>query len=364
MGRKMNFNPGPSALPLSVLEKVRDEFLDFHGTGMSIVEISHRSKEFEATLALAKSNLRKVMSIPDTHEIIFLGGGASLQFDMVPMNFLGDNQIADYIVTGEWAQRAEKEARFFGKTNIAASSEKDKFTYIPKECKLTPNANYVHITTNNTIYGSQWKLENIPNVGNVPLIADMSSDFMSRPVDISKYSLIYAGAQKNIGPAGVTMVIICKKFLEKVVTCRKIPTMLQYKLHVDKDSLYNTPPVFAIYMLALVTDWAIQQGGIDKIQEINTKKAELLYNTIDSIPDFYKGMVEKDSRSQMNITFRVPTDELEEKFAAESKARGLIGLRGHRAIGGLRASLYNAVTLEAVQALCEFMKEFAQKNMK
>lgn len=362
MVRKLNFNPGPSALPLPVLEKVREEMLDFRGSGMSILEISHRSKDFEASLAAAKSNLRKIMGIPETHEIIFVGGGASLQFSMIPMNFLGDNQIADYIVTGEWAQRAVAEAVLFGKAHTAASSEKDKFTYIPKEYQFTPNAQYVHITTNNTIYGTQWK--HIPDVGNVPLIADMSSDFMSKPVDISKFALIYAGAQKNIGPAGVTMVIIRKDFLDKVVAGRKIPTMLQYKTHVSKDSLYNTPPVFGIYVIELVSEWALKQGGIQKIEEANNAKAGLLYATIDSMPDFYKGMANKDSRSYMNITFHAPSKELEEQFASEAKKAGLVGLAGHRAIGGLRASLYNAVTLEAVQKLCDFMKEFAHKNKK
>lgn len=362
MVRKLNFNPGPSALPLPVLEKVRDEFLDFQGTGMSIVEISHRSKDFEKTLAKAKENLRKILTIPETYEIIFVGGGASLQFSMVPMNFLAEDKVADYVCTGEWAQRAIKEAKMFGKVNEAASSEKDKFRYIPKEFKWTPDASYVHITTNNTIYGSQW--HTIPEVGSVPLIADMSSDFMSHKFDVSKFVLIYAGAQKNIGPAGVTVAIVRKDFLSHVVTSRKIPTMLQYKTHVEKDSLYNTPPVFGIYIVEKVTEWALQVGGLAQIEEWNRKKTEMVYGLLDSMSDFYKGMVQKDSRSSMNVTFNLPSEELEKKFVKEAEGLGFVGLAGHRALGGLRISMYNAVTVEAIATLCQFMTDFAKKNKK
>lgn len=360
MIRKMNFNPGPAALPLPVLEKVRDEMLDFKGTGMSILEVSHRSKDFEQTLDKTKENLRKILTIPDTYEMIFLGGGASLQFDMLPTNFLAEDQIADYVCTGEWAQRAIKEAKLFGKVNEAASSEKDKFRYIPKEFKWTPNASYAHITTNNTIYGSQW--QTFPDVGSVPLVADMSSDFMSRKFDVNRFSLIYAGAQKNIGPAGVTLVIVRKSFLDRVVTSRKIPIMLQYKNHVEKNSLYNTPPVFGIYIIEKVTEWTLQIGGIAQIEEWNRQKTEMVYSLFDSMPNFYQGMVDKDSRSSMNVTFRLPNETLEKKFLAEAATHNFVGLAGHRAIGGMRISMYNAVTVESIAKLCEFMKDFAQKN--
>jgi len=333
---------------------------DFQGTGMSILEISHRSDAFEKCLARAKQNLRDIMDIPNDYEIIFVGGGASTQFAMIPMNFLGDDQTADYVCTGEWAQKAIKEAKLFGKVNTAASSEKESFRYIPKEFKFTADARYVHITTNNTVYGSQW--HTFPETGAVPLFADMSSDIMSHKVDIRKFSLIYAGAQKNLGPAGVTVVIIRKNLLERVVPNRKIPTMLQYKTHVEKDSLYNTPPVFAIYVIALVTDWTKQIGGLAKIEELGQQKAKLVYDTIDAYPEFYRGMIDKDSRSKMNATFRLPTEELEKKFASEAEARGFLGLKGHRSVGGMRISMYNAMTVDGIQALCAFMHEFVKKH--
>ena len=273
MVRKFNFNPGPAVLPLSVLQKVQAEFNDYHGVGMSIVEMSHRSKEFEAILAHAKQNFRDILGIPETYEIIFLGGGASLQFAMIPMNFLGKDQVADYVNTGEWARRAIKEAKLFGKVHVAGDTEKENYTYLPDNLQFSKEAQYVHITSNNTIFGTQWP--SYPETGDVPLIIDMSSDFMSHKIDVSKCALIYAGAQKNIGPAGVTAVIIRKDMLERLAS-REIPTMMQYKTHVDNNSLYNTPPVFSIYMIDLVTDWIKEMGGLAKIEEINDKKAKMI----------------------------------------------------------------------------------------
>lgn len=361
MVRKFNFNPGPATLPLSVLQKIQAEFIDYHGIGMSIVEMSHRSKEFEAILQHTKQNLRDILGIPETHEIIFLGGGASLQFAMVPMNFLGKDQTADYVNTGEWAKRAIKEAKLFGKVNLAGDTEVANFTYLPSELKFLPEARYVHITSNNTIYGTQWP--GYPETGQVPLFVDMSSDFMSRRVDVSKCALIYAGAQKNAGPAGVTIIIIRKDMLSRVVA-REIPTMMQYKIHVENNSLYNTPPTFAVYMVDLVTDWIKEMGGLKKVEEVNNQKAKLIYDTIDSMPDFYKGTVKKEHRSKMNITFRLPSEDLENKFCKEAEAKNFYGLKGHRSVGGMRASVYNAFPLEGAEKLCQFMKEFAIKNKK
>ncbi len=362
MVRKFNFNPGPGALPLSVLQKAQAEFSDYRGVGMSIVEMSHRSKEFEAILAHVKQNFRDILSIPETHEILFLGGGASLQFAMIPMNFLGKDQVADYVNTGEWARRAIKEAKLFGKVHVAGDTESHNYTFLPENLQFSQNASYVHITSNNTIFGTQWP--SYPQTGDVPLLIDMSSDFMSRKVDISKYALVYAGAQKNIGPAGVTAVIIRKDMLNKVVA-REIPTMMQYKTHIENNSLYNTPPVFSIYMVDLVTEWVKEMGGLQKMEEFNDKKAKMIYDAIDSMPDFYKGTVtNKEHRSKMNITFRLPSEELEKKFDQEATAKNLYGLKGHRSVGGMRASVYNAFPMEGVEALCQFMKEFAAKNRK
>lgn len=361
MPRKFNFNPGPATLPLSVLQKIQAEFLDYHGMGMSIVEMSHRSKEFEAILAHAKQNMRDILGIPATHEILFLGGGASLQFSMIPMNFLGQGETADYVNTGEWARRAIKEAKLFGKVNVAGDTEAQNYTHLPKDLKFLPDSRYIHITSNNTIFGTQWPA--FPEAGKVPMFVDMSSDFMSRTVDVSKFALIYAGAQKNAGPAGVTIIILRKDLMERLAK-REIPTMLQYKTHLDNDSLYNTPPTFAIYVVELVTDWIKEIGGLKKIEEVNNQKAKLIYDTIDSMPDFYRGTVQKEHRSKMNLTFRLPSEDLEKKFLKEAEAKDFYGLKGHRSVGGMRASIYNAFPLEGVEKLCAFMKEFASKNKK
>lgn len=361
MKRIHNFNPGPAALPLDVLKKIQEEMLDYQGTGMSILEISHRSKEFEACLSRTKDSLRKLMGIPDTHEILFTSSGGSLQFTMVAMNFLGEKQVADYVLSGYWAEKAFKEAKLFGKVNVAGTSEADKFSFIPNSFQFTPEARYVHITSNNTIYGTQW--QTYPDTKGIPLFADMSSDFMCRQIDVSKFALIYAGAQKNIGPAGVTIVIIRKDLADKIVPDRKIPSMLDYRTYIKENSLYNTPPAFAIYAVGLVAEYAEKIGGAKKIEEINRQKAKLVYDTIDAFPKLYKGTVKPESRSLMNAPFLLPNEEVEKKFLKEAGAKDFIGLKGHRSVGGCRISMYNWVPLESVQKLTEFMKEFAKKNL-
>ena len=360
MTRKFNFNPGPATLPLSVLEKVHSEFLDYQGKGMSIVEISHRSPDFDAILKQTKKNILDILELSDNYEIVFLGGGASLQFAMIPMNFLGEDQCADYINTGAWSQKAIKEAKLFGKVNVVASSESDNFKHIPTALNLSSEARYLHITSNNTIFGTQW--QTFPDSGQVPMLVDMSSDIFSRRLDAGKFAMIYAGAQKNAGPAGVTIVIIRKDMLERVVT-RKIPTMLSYKTHIDKDSTFNTPPVFAVYMIQLVTEWIKEMGGLGKVEEINRQKSSLLYQTIDSMPKFYQAVVtDPQSRSHMNVTLRLPSEELEKKFIAAAAAKDFHGLKGHRSVGGIRVSMYNALPLEGIEKLTQFMKEFAANN--
>ncbi|MEW5806306.1 MAG: 3-phosphoserine/phosphohydroxythreonine transaminase [Acidobacteriota bacterium] len=361
MGNRIfNFNPGPATLPLPVLEKVRDEFIDYSSLGMSVTEISHRSKQFEAVMMDTKKLLAEIMGIPPNYKIIFLGGGASLQFAMIPMNFLPQGKNADYVITGEWAQKAHKEAKLIGKTNIAATTEADGFRRMPRqdELKLDPNACYVHITSNETISGTQW--QRYPDVGNVPLIADMSSDILSRKVDVSKFGVIYAGAQKNLGPAGVTVVIIHDDLVAKCP--ENLPTMLNYKTHVSKDSLYNTPPVFAIYMVKLVLEWLKAQGGLKKIEEINNEKGRIIYGILDEYPDYYRSAAHKDSRSIMNVTLRLPNEDLEKKFIDEASKAGFHGLKGHRSVGGIRVSMYNAMPLEGIQKLAAFMEEFKKNN--
>ncbi len=356
--RSHNYFAGPAVLPVSVLEESRDAIMDFANLGVSILEVSHRSKEFDAVVQEAQKDALAIAGLSaDEYSVIFLGGGASLQFAMVPMNFL--HKKADYVVTGEWASKASKEAKLFGEMVEAGSSKSTNFNQLPKNIKYSADADYVHITTNNTIYGTEWKTT--PEVGSVPLIADMSSNMFSKKLDFSKYSLIYAGAQKNIGPAGVVMVIIRKKFLEKAK--ENIPSMLKYKTHVEKESMYNTPPVYAIFVLGKTLKWILKEGGLSPIQARNEKKAKLIYDIIDANPGFYKGtVVVKEDRSNMNITWNLPTVELEDKFVAESKKRSMIGLKGHRSVGGIRASLYNACTMESVEELAKFMEEFVKSN--
>lgn len=357
--RAYNFNAGPSALPVEVLEKAQQEFIDFRGTGMSVMELSHRSNDYEEVHNQAKASLKDLLSIPDDYEILFLQGGASLQFSMIPMNFLKPEQKAGYVMTGSWSEKALKEASLFGNPYHAASTKDGNYRRIPQLDELQYNADdaYLHVTSNNTIYGTEWK--EFPNV-DVPLIADMSSDILSRPVDISKFSLIYAGAQKNLGPSGVTVVIIRKDFLEKAN--KNIPTMLKYSTHAENNSLYNTPPTFGIYMLGEVLNWVKGIGGIMEITKRNVEKAKLLYDAIDESNGFYDGHSEKDSRSLMNVTFRVKGEELEKKFLAEAKQEGFVGVKGHRSVGGCRASIYNAVPYETCKAFSDFMRQFQKIN--
>ncbi|WP_286927306.1 MULTISPECIES: 3-phosphoserine/phosphohydroxythreonine transaminase [Lysinibacillus] len=358
--RAYNFNAGPSALPLEVLERAQQQLVNFRDSGMSIMEMSHRSAIFDEVHNEAIALLKKLYAIPENYEVLFLQGGASLQFTMVPMNFLQADQTASYVLSGSWAEKAFKEAKLFGTPVEAASTKENQYRSIPALADIHFNEEdaYVHITSNNTIYGTQWK--EYPETGNVPLVADMSSDILSKPIDISKFGLIYAGAQKNLGPSGVTVVIIRKDLLEK--ENKNIPTMLKYTTHADSNSLYNTPPTFGIYMLGEVLKWVESKGGVAEIAKHNEVKAKVIYDAIDNSNGFYKGHATPESRSLMNITFRVADEELEKQFLAEAKAAGFIGLNGHRSVGGCRASTYNAVPLEACEALRDFMIAFQQKH--
>lgn len=357
--RIFNFNAGPAALPLVVLEEIKQEMLDFHSTGMSILEISHRSKPFEEVLNDAVTRVRRLLGIDQSYHVLFLQGGASLQFAMVPMNLAVSGKPVDYIDTGTWATKAIKEAKALGKdVRIIASSEDREYTYIPSWVPVDRTAAYLHITSNNTIRGTQW--QSFPEDAPIPLVSDMSSDIFSRRFDPRPFGLIYAGAQKNLGPAGVTLVIIRDDMLERVP--KELPTMLKYTTYVEKNSLYNTPPCFAIYVCGLVLKWIEETiGGLDEMEKLNDRKADVFYRYLDS-QDFYRGTVRPDSRSRMNIPFRLPSTELENAFLGQATAAGLGGLKGHRSVGGCRASIYNATTLEAVNTLVEFMREFARKQ--
>ena len=355
MDRVYNFNAGPSALPLEVLQEAQAEFLNYKGTGMSIIEMSHRSPEYAAMHAETKALLRELMGVPEDYEILFIQGGGSLQFLMTAANFL--NGKAAYVNTGVWAKKAMAEAKRFGEAYEAASSADKNHSYIPTDLQIQPGTAYLHLTSNNTIYGTEWQA--FPDV-DVPIICDMSSDILSRPIDITKFSLIYAGAQKNLGPAGVVIVIVKKAFLE---TARKdLPPMLSYQNYAANDSLYNTPPVFAIYMVNKTLHWIKRQGGVSAIAARNKEKAQLIYDVIDVSRGFYRGHAEPASRSLMNITFNLPTAELEKDFIAEGKKRGFVGIGGHRLVGGCRVSAYNAVTVEDCRALADFMKEYQNKH--
>jgi len=342
-----------------VLEEAQRDLLSLPGVGMSILEVSHRSKPFEDILAGCEADLRKLGGIPENYQVLFLQGGASLQFSMVPMNLLTPGSSADYVVTGAWSQKAVKEAKRVGGVKIAATTERENFTRVPPQSELTldPGAAYVHYTTNNTIFGTEFQY--LPDTGSVPLIADASSDIFSRPLDVSKYALIYAGAQKNLAPAGVTLVIIRDDMLKR--TPASLPTMLQYGVHAENKSMYNTPPVFAIYIMRLVATWLLKQGGLAEVDRRNARKADKLYAAIDRT-GFYRGHATKDSRSRMNVTFRLPSEDLEKRFAKEATAAGLDGLKGHRSVGGMRASIYNAFPEEGIDALVQFMAEFERKN--
>lgn len=357
--RVFNFNAGPGALPLEVLEQAQAELLDFKGTGMSVMEMSHRSKEFEAVIGGAEADLRTLLGIPSNYKVLFQQGGASLQFTMLPMNLLPAGSSADYIVTGVWGKTALKEAGKIGKVRAAANTEANGFTSFPETLDLDPNAAYLHFTSNETIHGIEYFAEPTPPTG-VPLICDASSDFISHPIDVSKYGLIYAGAQKNAGPSGVTIVIVRDDLLERVPA--NLPVMLDYKAQAATGSMHNTPPSFSVYMVGLVFKWALKSGGLVEIEKVNRKKADLVYGAIDHSGGFYRGHAQPAARSLMNIPFRLPSEELEETFAKEAKSAGLIGLKGHRSVGGMRASIYNAVTVEGAQALVNFMAEFQRKN--
>jgi phosphoserine aminotransferase len=354
-----NFNPGPAALPLPVLEEAREEFLDFKGSGMSITEVSHRSALFEGVLNDSIARFKRLLKLPEKFKVLFLQGGASLQFSMVPMNLLPEGSSADYINTGTWAKKAIKEVEILKKGfKVIASSEDRNYSYIPKEYSVSPTAAYLHFTSNNTIEGTQWSA--FPEAGSVPLVSDMSSDILCRPFDVSPFGLIYAGAQKNLGPAGVTVVIIREDMLERAP--KNIPTMLRYTTQAEKNSLYNTPPCVAVYLVQLTLKWIEETiGGLEAMERRNREKAEVLYGFIDQ-HDFYRGTADADSRSIMNVTFRLADENLEKAFVAEALENGLGGLKGHRSVGGCRASIYNALGLEAVQCLVDFMKTFAAKH--
>jgi phosphoserine aminotransferase len=357
--RIFNFNPGPAALPLPVLEQIREEFLDYKGTGMSIIEISHRSKPFEECLNQAVERTKRLLKIGDDFHVFFVQGGATLQFCMVPMNLAIQGKPVDYINTGTWSTNAIKEAKLLGKdVRVIASSEDKNFSYIPKGFQVDKDAAYLHFTSNNTIKGTQWA--EFPKTGDIPLVSDMSSDFLSRPFDVKPFSLIYAGAQKNMGPSGSAMVIIRKDMLERVSP--NLPTMLRYTTFTANNSLYNTPACFVIYVVSLVLKWLEETiGGLENMERINKEKGRMLYDFIDQ-SNFYRGTAAKDSRSLMNLTFRLPSEELENKFVSEASKAGLGGLKGHRSVGGCRASLYNAVGIDAVKALVEFMADYQKRN--
>jgi phosphoserine aminotransferase len=357
--RIYNFSAGPAVLPLPVLEEAQRDLVALPGVGMSVMEISHRSKPFEDILNRAIEDMRALANIPDNYKVLMLQGGASLQFSMVPLNLLGAGQTADYVDTGTWADKAIKEAKKVGTVNVTGSTKADKYNRIPAqgELQLTPGAAYVHITGNNTIEGTEWKT--LPDTASVPLVNDASSDIFSGPTDVSKYGVIYAGAQKNLGPSGLTLVIIREDLVGRAPG--SVSTMLDYKTHVENNSLYNTPPTFGIYILGLTMKWLKSLGGLQGIAAINGRKASKLYAEIDRT-GFYRGTAQKESRSQMNITFRLPSEELEKAFDKEATAVGLDGLKGHRSVGGMRASLYNAFPEEGVDALVEFMREFEKKK--
>ena len=355
-----NFNAGPAILPRPVLEEVQRELLDYRGRGISVMEMSHRSKEFMAIVAETEELVKGLLHIPAGYRVLFLQGGASTQFAMVPLNFLRGDATADYLLTGAWSEKALEEAAKLGRTHVAASTQAEQYRRVPRgdEIELSPDPVYVHLTSNNTIYGTQWRT--LPTFGDRLLVADMSSDIMSRPFDVAPYALIYAGAQKNLGPAGVTLVIIREEWLARVPGT--LPTMLRYDIHARNDSLYNTPPVFPIYVTCLVLRWLQEIGGVEEMARRNEIKAAAIYDAIDGSDGFYRGHAEPGSRSPMNITFRLPAEELEQAFIRKATAQGFIGLAGHRSVGGIRASTYNAMPLEGCTALAGYMREFLRTH--
>ena len=357
--RIFNFSAGPAVLPETVLQQARDEMLDWQGSGMSVMEMSHRGKEFISIAETAEADLRELLAIPSSYKVLFLQGGATAQFAMVPMNLLGGKATADYIHTGEWAKKAIGEANKFCDVNVAASSEDKKFTYAPKQdtWRLSPDAAYLHYTGNETIGGVEFQW--VPQTGDVPLVCDLSSSLMSRPMDVSRFGLIYAGAQKNIGPAGLTIVIVREDLIGHAPATT--PSMFDYKVHADNGSMYNTPPTYAIYMAGLVFQWLKRNGGLPQMEKINIAKAKAIYDVLDG-SGFYRSPVAKDDRSRMNIPFTLRDESLDEPFLKAAKQRGLIQLKGHRSVGGMRASIYNAMPIEGVHTLVEFMREFERKH--
>ena len=357
--RVYNFSAGPSMLPLPVLEKVKEDLLNYQGSGQSVMEMSHRSASFKKIIEEAEDDLREIMELPDNYKVLFLQGGGTLQFSMIPLNLLRNSMKADYAITGTWAKKAYKEACKFGDINVIASSEEDTFTWVPKFGKdqVRPDADYVYITTNNTIYGTAYNY--IPKIGDIPLVADMSSNILSEPVDVSKFGMIWAGAQKNIAPAGVTIVIVREDLIG--FAGKDVPTYLDYKIHSENDSMYNTPPCFAIYVAGEVFKHIKATGGLVAMQKRNKEKADKLYDYIDS-STLYSCPVIKEDRSMMNVVFVTGNADLDKKFVAEAKGAGLVNLAGHRSIGGMRASIYNAMPMEGVEALIEFMKKFEEDN--
>lgn len=359
--RVHNFNAGPAALPLPALEEARDELLDFEGTGMSILEHSHRGKAYDAVHEEALSLVRKLLDVPDTHHVLFMQGGGHQQFALVPLNFLHVGESADYVLTGGWAERAFEEAERIGKVRVACTTaEGGRYTRVPtgSELRLDPDAAYVHITSNNTLVGTQWF--DFPDTGEVPLVADMSSDFMWRKFDVSKFGLVYAGAQKNVGPSGLVVVLARKDLVE--AGRKDIPKIFRYETHADARSLYNTPPTFSIYLVRNVLRWIDAQGGLDAIEALNREKGRVLYGVLDELAGFYRCPVAPKDRSLMNVVFRLPTEALEEKLVAEAKRLDIVGIKGHRSVGGMRVSTYNAVSLASVSMLAEFLREFARAN--
>ncbi len=358
--RVYNFNPGPSTLPLDVLKKLQRDLLNFENTGMSIMEISHRSPEYDKVHNDAIALAMELMGLDDSYKVLFVGGGASTQFAYIPMNFLHKGKVGAYVDTGTWSTKAIKEAQKLGEVHIAGSSKDDGFTFIPQpnDIHFPDDAAYLHITTNNTIKGTQYHY--VPETGNVPLIADMSSDILSHQIDFSKFSMIYAGAQKNLGPSGVTMIVMKENMLDKIED--GLLTMIDYRTHATKNSLFNTAPTLPIYIVKLVLEWIKEQGGLSAVETINSAKKDIVYGLIDDYPDYFRAPVRKDSRSWMNLVFRLPSEELEQKLIAEAKAAGFIGLKGHRSVGGIRVSLYNAMTLEGAEKVAEFIMNFRKNN--
>jgi phosphoserine aminotransferase len=356
-----NFGAGPAALPLPVLEQVQAELVDYDGAGLSVLEMSHRSKAFDAIIQRAEADLRALLGLGSEHAVLFAQGGASLQFAMVPMNLRAPGASADYVLSGHWSKAALKEAQKGGRARVAASSETTAFDRVPEatELDLDPEAAYVHFTSNNTIYGTQWTVDPEPPPG-VPLVCDASSDALSRPIDVSRYGVVYAGAQKNLGPAGVTLVVIRRDLLDR--TPGGLPAMLDYRVQAESRSLHNTPPTFAIYVVGLVLRWLLATGGLAGAAERNEEKAALLYAAIDESGGFYRGHAQVASRSRMNVTFRLPSEELEATFLKEAQKESLDGLKGHRSVGGLRASIYNACPLESARALASFMNDFRRRR--